>query len=198
MPNPTISPSQESKLRGSDEDLVRRSRLGDTEAFGALVERHQKAVAGFLLSMFRDMDIAEDAAQQAFVKAFRCLGSFRGRANFKTWVSRIAINEARSRLRWAKLRRWLSFDAPPAGSERGSWEERLRASIGAPDEKEALERKLDLERAMAALGRREKETAAMRLEGYSLGEIAAVLGISEGTVKSTLFAATRKMRERLS
>src|SRR5258706_2107719 len=144
---PTFSPSQESKTTRSDEDLVERTRSGDAEAFGELIERHQKAVAGFLLSMLHDLDSAEDAAQQAFVKAFQGLASFEGRSHFRTWVSRIAINEARSRMRWTGLRRWLSLDAPMGDGDE-AWEGRVREASPAGGEGEALERKLDLERAL--------------------------------------------------
>ncbi|MBI5241339.1 MAG: RNA polymerase sigma factor [Elusimicrobia bacterium] len=180
----------------TDEALVRRARAGDAEAFGVLVSRHQKAVAGFLLSVLHDLDAAQDAAQQAFVRAFMRLESFEERSSFKTWVSRIALNVARSRLRWARMSNWLSLDAP-RDSEGGTWEESVRRAGPREDETRVLEKKLDLERALAALSPREREVAAMRLEGYSLDEVAGVLGISEGTVKSTLFAATRKMRQRL-
>ena len=178
-----------------DEELVRRARSGDREAFGELISRHQKAVGGFLLSVLHDVDAAEDAAQQAFVKAFKNLYSFEGRASFKTWVSRIALNVARSQLRWRKIRNWLPLGGAP--DEDGRWEERLRSAVRV-DEQEALDRKLDLESALGGLTGREREIAALRLEGLSLDEIAGALGVTTGTVKSTLFTATRKMRQRLS
>lgn len=181
----------------TDEALVERARAGDAEAFGVLIERHQRAVTGFLLSMLRDMDLAEEASQAAFVKAFQNLRSFEGHSSFKTWVSRIAVNAARSHMRWAKVRRWL----PLGGSgddEDGNWEDHLKADGPGGDDWEALDRKLDLERAMKGLPRREREVAVLRLEGYSLGEIAETLQVSEGTVKSTLFEATRKMRRSFS
>jgi len=178
----------------SDEELVRRARAGEVRAFGVFVERHQKAVAGFCLSLLHDLDAAEEAAQAALVEAFKSLGSFEGRSSFKTWVSRIALNLARSQLRRARFMAWL----PSAGEEgEERWEERLREAAPAGEEREALERRLDLERAMEALSPREKEMAAMRLEGYTLGEIAEAFGVSEGTVKSAVFSATQKMRRRL-
>lgn len=191
---PTVSRPRASNGQ-EDEELVLKAREGDGEAFGVLIERHQKSVAGFLLTLLHDMDAAEDAAQQAFLQAFQHLGRFESRASFKTWVSRIALNVAKSRLRWAGLRRWL-----PLGADDGDrgWEERLRPIANGPDEIKAVERKLELERAMAKLSAREKQVAALRLEGYSLGEAAEVLGISEGTVKSTLFEAVQKMRRQLS
>lgn len=179
----------------TDDELVRKARAGDAQAFGELISRHQKAVGGFLLSVLHDVDSAEDAAQAAFVKAFQGLRSFEGRSNFKTWVSRIALNVAKSQLRWRKIRGWLPL-AGPVGDD-GNWEDRLREA--APkDEREALEKKLEFERTLEGLSPREREIAALRLEGYSLGEIAGTLGVSTGTVKSTLFTATRKMRDRLS
>lgn len=177
----------------SDEQLVARARAGDTEAFGILIERHQKVVAGFLISLFHDLDAAEEAAQKAFVKAFSSLAGFQGRSSFRTWVSRIALNVARSELRWASLRRWLSLDASRPTDSR-PWEETLRALRTGSDECSALSRRLDLENAMEELAPREREVTALRLEGRALGEIAEILQVSEGTVKSTLFDATRKMR----
>jgi RNA polymerase sigma-70 factor, ECF subfamily len=179
-----------------EDSLVRRARDGDADAFGVLIERHQKAVAGMLISLLHDLDAAEDAAQQAFLKAYKNMKSFEGRSSFRTWVCRIAINEARTRMRWQKLRHWLSFDAP-AGEDGGTWEERLREACPSENQ-EALERKLELERAMGELSPREREISALRLEGYALNEIAEILAVSEGTVKSTLFTATRKMRKSLS
>ncbi len=173
--------------------LIKRAQDGDAAAFGTLVERHQPAVLGFLLSLLRDADAAEEAAQEAFVKAFENLRRFENRASFRTWVSRIALNQARSRARWQRLRRWLSLEELAGEDE--SWEERLRAAGGPADrEREALERRLEWERAMTCLSRREKEIVALRLEGYELSETAQTLGVSVGTVKSTLFEATRKLR----
>lgn len=193
--SPNLSVLPNVKDEEADEELVRRARTGDRDAFGELIQRHQRAVGGFLLSVLHDVDAAEDAAQQAFVKAFQNLDSFEERSSFKTWVSRIALNVARSQLRWAKLRGWLPL--VPAGDEDGRWEDRVRDLVHG-DEREALEFKVDLERAMTALSPREREIAALRLEGFALDEIAGVLGVSTGTIKSTLFTATRKMRQRLS
>jgi RNA polymerase sigma-70 factor (ECF subfamily) len=179
----------------TDEELVHKAQAGDAEAFGVLVERHQKPVIGFLMTMFHDLDLSEESAQQAFVKAFQALGTFEGRSDFSTWVSRIAVNAARSHLRWAKLRRW--FPGRPDEDDDASWDEKLKGVVPKSDEMDLLEKKLALENAMTDLSAREREIAALRLEGYSLGEISGILEISEGTVKSTLFTATRKMRRRL-
>ncbi|MEK9145436.1 MAG: sigma-70 family RNA polymerase sigma factor [Elusimicrobiota bacterium] len=191
---PTFRPSTESNHR-TDEELVLRSREGDGEAFGGLVSRHQPAVTGFLMGMLGNLDDAEDAAQEAFVKAFRSLPSFQGRSSFRTWVTRIAINTARSRQRWSFLRRALSLDASRGEDE--AWEESFKATAAEP-EREALDRRLEFDRAVKSLAPREREVVALRMEGYALAEIADIAGISEGTVKSTLFSAPRKMRRDLS
>lgn len=184
-------------MNREDETLVRRAMDGDPEAFGVLIELHQTAVAGFLLSLLHDPSGAEEIAQAAFVQAYKNLKSFRGQSAFKTWVSRIAINLARSQQRWRKLRGWISLEAFQ-GQEEGSWEEWLvPAGNPSESEREAVERKLDLERAMTELSPREREVTVLRLEGYTLNEIAQVLEVSEGTVKSTLFGATQKIKERL-
>jgi len=183
------------KVEPEESALIERARGGDRDAFGVLVDRHHAAVMGFLMTVGRDADLAEDCAQEAFLKAFRSLNSFEGRSSFRTWVSRIALNEVRGRWRWNKVRGLLSLGQ---GEDAEVDVESLRTDAGSSDELAALERRMELERALAGLGRREREIAALRLEGYALHEIAELLGISEGTVKSTLFDATRKMRERLS
>ncbi|MBI5630609.1 MAG: sigma-70 family RNA polymerase sigma factor [Elusimicrobia bacterium] len=181
-------------MEETDEQLVFKARAGDAEAFGTLVDRHQKPVAGFLLSLLGNLDLAEEAAQEAFVKAFQSIESFQGRSSFRTWVSRIAINDARSRQRWMSFRKWLPLDAA-----RGDHGESWTHCLGDGEvEREHVERRLELERAMSDLSPREREIAALRLEGYALGEIGAVLGVSEGTIKSTLFTAVHKMKEKLS
>jgi RNA polymerase sigma-70 factor (ECF subfamily) len=184
----------------TDEELVDRTLKGDTRAFGVLIERHQKPVVGFLLTMFHDLDLSEDAAQQAFVKAFENLRSFQGRSEFRTWVCRIALNAALSNLRWARLRRFFSGGWAEESQQSVGWEDRLARTVKSSadsDEMDRLERKLELEKAMTDLSGRERQIASLRLEGYSLSEISKILDISEGTVKSTLFSATRKMRKKL-
>jgi RNA polymerase sigma-70 factor, ECF subfamily len=193
LPNETAAPNVHSTEEG---ELVRRAAEGETEAFGELVRKHQPAVLGFLLSVFRDRSLAEDAAQSAFVKAFESIEGFEGRSSFKTWVTKIAWNEARSMLRRAKVLCWLPLSAPLDGDGR-TFEDTIRDAAGQQG-LERVERKLALERAMDKLTLREREVAALRLEGYKLSEIGEVLGISEGTVKWTLFEATGKMKEGLA
>ncbi|MBI3548011.1 MAG: RNA polymerase sigma factor [Elusimicrobia bacterium] len=183
-------------IRVSDEEdaLLGRARAGDRNAFGELVLRHRQAVFGLALRLLRDWDSAEEATQIAFVKAFHSLRTFEGRSSFRTWVCSIALNAARESRRRGRLGRWAPMATGEPGEER-VWTESLRAAARGPSEVDALERHLELERAMESLSAREREMAVLRLEGYTMHDIAAALHVSEGTVKSTLHDATHKMKK---
>src|SRR5438046_9400645 len=106
--NPTTCPPYVSTVRVSDADLVERARQGDAAAFGELIDRHRSAVFRAALAALGSHADAEDAAQEAFLAAYRRLGSFRGEASFKTWlltiVWRQAINKRRSVRRiWSRM-----------------------------------------------------------------------------------------------
>ena len=167
----------------SDEELVERAKAGRREAFGKLMERHRAALRHTLLGVLRDLDAAEETAQLAFVKAFESLASFEGRSRFKTWLWRIALNEAWRRRSSARLRDVVYLDGVLTGLDQSP-----------TDETKSIERKLALEKAMEALTPREREMTALRLEGYSVLEIGERLAVSEGTVKSTMFEAVRRLR----
>jgi len=79
--------------------LVARVREGDRKAFSDLVKRHQKGVLRLAVRFMKDMDAAEDVAQESFIKAYERLASFEGRASFKSWLFQITVNTARNRLR---------------------------------------------------------------------------------------------------
>ena len=179
----------------ADETLVRKAKDGDATAFGLLIERHQSAVTAYLLDLLQDPDRAEETAQRAFVEAYRHLSGFRGDARFMTWVSRIALNEARSQFRYARTRGWLALE-DLRGEDGWSWEDRVIAARDRSQQEQAsVEVAHDLRRAMGALTQRERDVAALRLKGCPLHEIGKTLGVSEGTVKSTLFSAKEKLKE---
>ena len=90
-------PQFESTL--SDEDLVARVRLGETELYGILIHRHNRRLRGVLGRILRNHDDVEDILQQAHLRALQHLGQFEGRSSFLTWLSRVTINEAYMHLR---------------------------------------------------------------------------------------------------
>ncbi|HEY6893659.1 MAG TPA: sigma-70 family RNA polymerase sigma factor, partial [Rhodanobacteraceae bacterium] len=108
---PTGRPRRVSIDRVSDADLVQRARSGDRDAFGELVERHRTAVYRAALAALGSPADAEDAAQDAFVLAYRRLDSFRGNASFKTWLLTITWNQAMNRRR-SLARLWRHLVQP--------------------------------------------------------------------------------------
>lgn len=83
----------------SDLELVEKVKAGDKRSFSELVKRHQRSVLRMSLRFVKDMDVAEDVTQEAFIKAYEKLYSFEGRASFKSWLFQIAVNTARNKLR---------------------------------------------------------------------------------------------------
>jgi RNA polymerase sigma-70 factor (ECF subfamily) len=171
----------------SDAALVHESRRGDPSAFGALVERHHEAVYRLALSIVGDTDVAQDVAQDAFVKALRGLAGFRGDATFRSWLLTIATNEARAMLRRKGRRRESALEDVPA----------ISAGDRSPEE-EAIEGD-DSARARRMLARLpEKQRLAVSLrvdEGLSFREIGEIIGSSEGAARVNYFHGIHKLRE---
>jgi len=171
----------------SDAELVRRAQEGDELALGALVERHQDAAFRVALSLVGDPDLAQDVVQDAFVRAFRALGGFRGDAAFRTWLLTITANAARGTLRKRGRRRESSLDAvAPVASEGVDPEE--RAVVG----DEAARARAMLEKLP------EKQRLAVQLrvdEGLSFKEIGEVIGSSEGAARVNYFHGIHRLRE---
>ena len=172
-----------------DEELVERARVGDLVAFEELVARYQ-ARAVRLAWTLAGGD-AEDAVQEAFVKAYRSLDRFRQGAAFRPWLFAIVANEARNRRRSAGRRERLALRAgalEPAGSVVRSPE----------DEAVAADRRRRLAAAIETLGERDREVIACRwFAGLSEAEMAVVLSCRPGTVKSRLSRALERLRAAL-
>ncbi|MGZ5288505.1 MAG: RNA polymerase sigma factor [Actinomycetota bacterium] len=174
-----------------DHELVARARDGDADAFGALVARHQRAAFRVAWLIARDPGEAEDAVQEAFVKAWRAMPRFRADAPFRPWILRIVSNEARNRARSTRRRDALVLrEAAAAGA--GDAAPSPEAAALSRDEAEALTRALD------RLPERDRMVIAYRwLLDLSEAETAEILGVRLGTVKSRLSRALRRLREEL-
>jgi RNA polymerase sigma-70 factor, ECF subfamily len=167
-----------------DDDLIERARQGDSEAMGQLYERHAARVYAIVRRLAGDDATAEDLAQEAWMRVFRALPSFRGEARFTTWLHRVAVNAALHGQRTSRRRGLLSF--PGA---------QLPEMPGRPDQPLL---RLQLERAIDRLpGGMRRVLVLHDVEGYKHEEIAEMLGISAGTCKSQLFKARAKLRELL-
>lgn len=187
--------------RDPDQQVLEACRRGDEGAFDLLVERHHRRIFRLCVRLLGDEDAALDAAQEAFVKAWRALARFEGGSLFTTWLTRIAINQCRNEQRrrsTLKHGRPLSLDAPAPGSE--APRSALLASSG-PSALEGLSTAELAQAAGAALARLEtddREVLLLRdVEGLSYEEVAEVLDIPVGTVRSRLHRARAELRRRL-
>jgi len=165
--------------------ILAASRHGDREAFAELVRRHQSMVRAVLRRLTNgDAALADDLAQEAFLLAWRRLGSFRFEARFTTWLYRIAFNAWQSERR--KTREVL------LGEDEALPEP--HAAVREP----GTEERLDLERALATLSDAERAAiAACYAADLSHAEAAEALGIPLGTVKTHILRAKEKLRARL-
>ena len=175
--------------------LVRRALDGDLEAFNGLVDRHQRAVYNLCLRMLGSPAAAEDAAQEAFLSAFRAIRTFRG-AVFRPWMMRIAANACTDELRRRQRRPAMSLNAPAPGSEEppevadttpGPEAEALRGEQGALIESALL--RLPNDQRLAVI--------LCDMQGYAYEEIAVVMRCSVGTVKSRISRGREKLRREL-
>jgi RNA polymerase sigma-70 factor (ECF subfamily) len=177
----------------SEQQLVDRARAGDARAYEELVRLHQQIAFRTAIVLAGSAADAEEAVQDAFVKAWRGLGSFRAGAPFRPWLLAIVANEARTRRR-ASTRR--------AGwTERAAEQARATGAVAAPSaEADALgrERREALLAALDRLPDRDRRALELRyLVGLSEREMAAALGVRPGTVKSRLSRALDRMRAEL-
>jgi RNA polymerase sigma-70 factor (ECF subfamily) len=177
------------------EELIRRFQRDQPKAFEALYDRFKDYVYRTALFVTRNSDEAEDAVQETFLDVLRALPNYRveGPARFETWLYRVTVNRCRSRMRRKTL----------PSEEWDDIEERLeRIPEPHPDNPEDVvvrqERAVALWRAVDGLPEAHRVVVMLRYQqGLAYDEIAQTLGISEGTVKSRLYNAHRKLKEKL-
>ena len=174
----------------TEHELVERARKGDGTAYATLVRDHEETAFRIAYVICGNAADAEEAAQEAFVKAYRALGRFRSGEPLRPWLLAIVANEARNRRRSAGRRAALVLRA--AGEGRPSGE-------AAPSPEAALlagERRSQLLAALSTLNERDRTVVACRyLLELSEAETAAALGVRPGTVKSRLSRALDRLRE---
>jgi len=178
-----------SGVEASDLELVRRAQRGERAAFDLLVLRYQHKVIKLVARLLRDPAEAEDVAQEAFVKAYRALASFRGDSAFYTWLYRIAVNTARNAMA-SRQRRPLDYEAELSDSEQSNVESRLRHSDTPEASVLSEEIRETVNRAVADLPEDLRTAIILReVEGLSYEEIAAAMDCPVGTVRSRIFRA---------
>ncbi|MBP9590458.1 MAG: RNA polymerase sigma factor RpoE [Steroidobacteraceae bacterium] len=180
---------QGSGVEQTDLELVRRAQRGERGAFDLLVLRYQHRVVKLVARLLRDPTEAEDVAQDAFVKAYRALGSFRGDSAFYTWLYRIAVNTARNSMA-SRQRRPLDYEADLNESEQAAVESRMRH--GDTPEAAALSDEIHrtVNHAVEQLPEDLRTAIILReVEGLSYEEIAEAMDCPVGTVRSRIFRA---------
>lgn len=181
----------------SDLALVERVQRGDRSAFNVLVLRYQSKVLKLVHRYVRDPMEAEDVTQEAFIKAFRAIGSFRGDSAFYTWIYRIAINTAKNAL-VSNKRRPVSTDIDVQDPEQGDLEARL--TDGETPERLVMseEIRVTVNRAMEELPEDLRTAIVLReIDGLSYEEIAASMDCPVGTVRSRIFRAREAIDRKL-
>jgi RNA polymerase sigma-70 factor (ECF subfamily) len=171
--------------------VIEQVRAGDRDAFRSLVEHHQEAVYSIILRLVRNPDLAEELAQEAFVRAYASLHAFRGASSFRTWVIQIALNLVRDRHRSEGRRPVLvSLDELKHRANRAD-DPDLNLAHG--------ELSARLERAIGRLPREYREVFLLKhVEGLSYQEIATTTGVSIGALKVRAHRARLRLRESLS
>lgn len=183
----------------SDGVLIERARAGDLDAYNILVDRYRDAVYSVALRYMRRIDLADDVTQDAFLRAYDALDTFRNEEGrgFKSWLLRIAANRALDVLRYEGRRPASSLDAA-LDNEDSSWEPETRTDHPVDlAEQAALQR--HLETALGALPEDQRLAVILfDIEGYSYEEIAEISGVAVGTVKSRLHRGRGRLREILN
>ena len=171
---------------GDEAALVSAARAGEMAAFGTLVERYAAQARRVARAVLDDADDADDAAQDAFLSALVKLNQYDPRRPFGPWLLRIVANAATDKRRRRRVRRAEPLDErvpggsrPDVDAERAALGEKLRAALAELPE------------------RRRVAVELFDVEGYGHAEIAEILGIPEGTVRSDVFHARRFLRSRL-
>jgi len=185
-------------IQGSEEKLIRAGQRGDHQAVETLFRRYQRPLFQTALRVLGNTEDAEDALQDGLLSAYRNLKRFEGRSQFSTWVTRIVINAALMRRRSAKARPAISLDEPPREDELPATE-RFADDGLTPEQvfanteiREMLSENLDQ---LSPLLR--TAFVLREVQGYSTGEAAKKLGVTENTLKARLWRARHQLAERL-
>ncbi|MCQ2436795.1 MAG: sigma-70 family RNA polymerase sigma factor [Clostridia bacterium] len=180
-------------MQTNEEKLIKRAVRGDSSAFSVLMAAHERQMYGVCLRMFGERNVADaqDGLQEAMIRVWRAIGRFEGKSAFSTWVYRITVNACLDELRRRKSRPATSMDQlvddgwTPKDTSAGPEQKAIQS-----------EKSRALKQAVNELPEDMRAVIMMRdIDGYSYEEIADVLGINVGTVKSRISRARGKLRQ---
>lgn len=180
--------------------LIERSRNGDTAAFGELVALFEKKVYNLAYRFTNNDDDALDLAQEAFLRAFTNLNDFRGTSSFGTWIHRITANLCLDEIRRRRRQPVYSLDVAVTTEEGGEVERQLVDESDTPLETvEKRELQAEIQAGINSLDDEFRLAVVLRdLQGHSYEEIAEIMGVSIGTVKSRISRGRRALKEKLT
>jgi RNA polymerase sigma-70 factor (ECF subfamily) len=185
-----------------EEGLIARLRAGEISAFEELVSEFQPLIYALTLRILGNPEDARDATQETFLKIYRHFAHFRGKSSLKTWVCKVAVNQARTSDRWWRRRRrdvTDSLDLAPDDENRlGTLTAATLADETASPESQTLsrERTREIQRALGEVKKDFRIAVVLRdIEGMTYEEIACILEISVGTVKSRIARGREMLRE---
>ena len=185
----------------AEAQFIERLKRGEAAAFEELVAERSGEIFGLLFRLTENSEEARDLTQETFLRAFQSIDRFRGEADLRTWIYRIAINQARNRWRWWRRRRrdtTISLDASQGDSTQTVMSTLAESGDDPEQQTLAHEREVVLRAALQRVGRAYRETLILRdIEGFTYEEIAAALGINVGTVKSRLARGRQELRQKL-
>ncbi len=195
----TVRSAASEASREEDMEMLRAVNGGDATAYRGLVEKYQQRVYSMAYGVLRNREDARDVTQDAFVKAYKNLHSFRLESSFYTWLYRIAMNLAIDLTRKRKRRQTSSFDEQIATRD---GEGQIAETHHQDSPSKTLERKQLYSKIMDAIGKLPEDQQQVillrELEGLSYREISDITGIPEGTVMSRLFYARKKLQKLLA
>ena len=172
-----------------EQKLIAEARAGNRAAYRVLVEAHMRQAYNLAYRFVNDHHAAEEISQEAFVKAFESLGSFRGDAAFMTWLHRIVTNIALNKIKAFQRRREVPLEVHGLG---------LEAEDGGDPREPGIDVQAHIERALHELPTLQRAVVILRhMNGLSTKEVGKILQCSEGTVKTHLFRGLEKMRLKL-
>ncbi len=188
-------------IEDPDYELVKRFLKGDEQAFNQLVLSYQNRVYGLCYRFLGNLDEAEEVAQEVFLTVYRSLRDFRGESRFSTWLYRVTVNHCKNRVKYLGRRGYFQSDSIEEPVDTGEGELQKQFVDDEPNPYELLARReLSelIEKKIMELDEDHRAVILLRdIEGLSYQEIAQVLGLKEGTVKSRIHRARAELKAKI-
>ncbi|HYR59674.1 MAG TPA: sigma-70 family RNA polymerase sigma factor [Chthoniobacteraceae bacterium] len=192
-------PMQDEQSRQRDDELIARTQAGDASAFDELIVKYSPRLYGLVYNMTSNHEDTNDLMQDIWAKAFRSIKGFRGKSSFYTWIHSIGVNMSINFLKKRGRRHHLSLDDVDSGVQNDKEFIEMTAGTTPVREADLGELQKRLNEAMQKLSHDHRAVVTMfDIQGMPHAEIAKILGISEGTVRSRLFYAHRQLQNFLS